>query len=88
MVIKYNTVTETVTAIQFTFDVLKDVYTFLSMKDINYSIKNRTLSGIVTGLNGEKLSVQKNDFIVKDSGGNITIWKPIDFNKKFTKVES
>ena len=85
---KYNSVVETVTAIQFTFDVLKNVYTFLNMNDINYSVKSRTLSGIVTGLNGEKLSVQKNDFIVKDSGGNITIWKPADFNKKFTKVES
>lgn len=84
---KYNTVVETVTAIQFTFDVLKDVYMFLGMNDVNYSVKNRTLSGIVTGSNSEKLSVQKNDFIVKDSAGNITIWKPDEFNKKFTKVE-
>lgn len=83
---KYNSVVETVTAIQFTFDVLKEVYMFLDMKDVNYSVKSRVLSGIVTGSNGEKLSVQKNDFIVKDSARNITIWKPDEFNKKFTKV--
>lgn len=83
---KYNSVVETVTAIQFNFDVLKDVYMFLDMKDVNYSVKSRVLSGIVTGSNSEKLSVQKNDFIVKDSAGNITIWKPAEFNKKFTKV--
>lgn len=83
---KYNSVVETVTAIQFNFDVLKDVYLFLGMNDVNYSVKSRTLTGIVTGSNSEKLSVQKNDFIVKDSAGNITIWKPDEFNKKFTKV--
>ena len=84
---KYNTVVETVTAIQFTFDALKDIYMFLGMNDATYSIKNRTLSGIVTGSNGEKLSVQKNDYIVKDSAGNISIWKPEEFNKKFTEVK-
>ena len=87
MATKYNTVVETVEAIQFIFDVLKDVYLFLDMKDVTYSVKNRTLSGIVTGSNGEKLSVQKNDFIVKDSAGNISIWKPDEFNKKFTLVK-
>jgi len=85
---KYNSVVETVTAIQFTFDALKNIYMFLGMNDVTYSVKNRTLSGIVTGANGEKLSVQKTDFIVKDSSGNIAIWKVDEFNKKFVKVES
>ncbi len=84
---KYNTVTETVTAIQFTFDNLKPIYLWLGYTDVTYFVKNRTLSGIVTGKNDEKLSVQKNNYIVKDSSGNITIWIADDFNKKFVKVE-
>ena len=84
---KYNTVTETVTTIQFTFDNLKPIYLWLGYTDVTYFVKNRTLSGIVTGKNNEKLSVQKNNYIVKDSSGNITIWSADDFNKKFVKVE-
>lgn len=87
MATKFNTVTETVTAIQFTFDVLKDIYLFLDMRDVNYAVKNRTLTGTVTDLNGVKLVVNKTDWIVKDSSGNVTIWKDADFNKKFVEVK-
>lgn len=83
---KYNSVVKTVTAIQFTFDTLKEIYMFLSMNDVTYSVKSRAISGIVTGSNGEKLSVQKNDYVVKDSDGNITIWQPSEFEKNFVKV--
>lgn len=85
---KYNSVVETVTAIQFNFDVLKDLYMFLGMTDVTYSVKNRNLSGVITGSNNEKLSVQKNDFVVKDSQGIISVWKPDDFNKKYKIVEA
>lgn len=85
---KYNTVTETVTALQFTFDNLKPIYLWLGYADVTYSVKNRTLSGIVTGANDEKLSVRKNDYVVKDSSGNISVWTADDFDKKFTKVKS
>ena len=87
MVTKFNTVTETVTAIQFTFDVLKDIYLFLDMRDVSYSVKNRTLTGMVTDSNGIKLAVNKTDWIVKDSSGNVTIWKDADFEKKFVEVK-
>ena len=82
---KYKTITKNVQAIQFNFDELKSIYLFLDYRDVTYSIKNRTLSGIVTGRDGEKLSVAKNDYIVKDSEKKITIWKPEDFNKEFVK---
>ena len=83
---KYNSVTKTVEAIEFTFDTLKDIYMFLGMKDVTYSIKDRKLSGIVTGKNGEKLAVQKLDFVVKDSDGNISVWKPDEFAKNYKKA--
>lgn len=45
MATKYNTVTETVTAEQFTFDTVKAVYSFLDYRDISFSVRERTLSG-------------------------------------------
>ena len=83
---KYKTVQKEVRAIQYTFDVLKDVYLFLGMKDVTFSVKDRTLGAIVTGTNGEKLSVNKNDYIVKDSDGIIAVWRPEDFKKEFIAV--
>lgn len=88
MVGKYNTVTKTVTAIQFTFDVLKDIYSFLGYADVTYSVKNRALMGVITDPDGIKLSVNKNDFIVKDLSGRISIWKAEDFKKEFTEVKT
>lgn len=88
MATKYNTVTETVEAMKFIFDNLKPIYLWLGYADVSYYVKNRTLSGIVTGANGEKLSVQKNNYIVKDSLGNITIWVDDEFKKHFTEVKT
>ena len=88
MVCEYNTVTKTVTAIQFTFDVLKDIYSFLNYADVTYSVKNRTLTGVITDPDGIKLSVNKNDFIVKDSSGKISVWKEENFKKEFTEVKT
>lgn len=87
MATKYNTVTKTVEAIQFTFDTLKEIYSFLEYRDVAYYVKNRTLSGMVTGKDGEKLSVQKNDYVVKDSNKVISVWKPDDFKKEFIEVK-
>lgn len=86
MATKYNTVQETVQAIQFSFDTLKDIYLFLEYRDVTYSVKNRVISGVVTNKDGTKLQVQKTDFVVKDSNGNITIWNEADFKKHFTEV--
>ena len=88
MATKYNTVTETVTAIQFTFDNLKEVYSFLGYADCTFTIKSRTLSGVLTDQNGNKLSVQKNNYVVKDANGVITIWASEDFKKHFTEVST
>lgn len=84
----YNSVIKTVQAIQFSFDTLKEIYEFLKFGDVIYSVKNRTLSGIVTSLDGTKLNVNKNDFVVKDNNGNVSVWKPDDFNKEFIEVKS
>lgn len=84
---KYKTVQKNVTAIQFTFDVLKDIYLFLNYGDVVYSVKSRTLSGVVTGKDGVKLNVNKTDWIVKESDGTITVWKDDEFKKEFVKSE-
>ena len=88
MVMKYNTVVESVQAIQFTFDNLKDIYTFLEFRDCTFSIKSRILSGIITDKNGTKLSVAKEDFVVKNSSGQISIWTATEFNKKFVEANA
>lgn len=88
MAIKYNTVTETVTAIQFTFDNVKEIYIWLGMKDVSFSVKNRTLSGIITNNDGTKLQVQKDNYIVKDSKNDITIWSAEEFKKHFIEVSA
>lgn len=84
----YNSVVKTVQAIQFSFDTLKEIYEFLKFADVTYSVKSRTLTGIVTGKDGVKLNVNKNDYIVKDSDGNVTVWKYNEFNKEFVEVEN
>ncbi len=88
MATKYNTITETVTAIQFLFDNAKEIYIFLGMKDFSMYVKNRILSGTITGSNEEKLQVQKNDYVVKDSNGNISVWTETEFKKHFTEVQT
>lgn len=84
---KYKTVQKNVTAIQFTFDVLKDIYSFLNYGDVVYSVKSRTLSGIVTGKDGVKLNVNKTDWVVKESDGTVSVWKDDEFKKEFVKSE-
>ena len=84
---KYRTVQKNVTAIQFTFDVLKDIYLFLNYGDVVFSVKSRTLSGIIMGKDNAKLNVNKTDWIVKESDGTITIWKDDEFKKEFVKSE-
>lgn len=88
MVTKYNSVIHTVDAIMFSFETLKEIYEFLKFADVSYSVKNRTLYGIITGKDGVKLNVNKNDYVVRDSDGNITIWKYNDFNKEFVEVKN
>ena len=84
---KYKTVQKSVTAIQYTFDTQKDVYLFLGMKDISFFVKNRTLTAIITGSDGEKINVNKTDWIVKGSDGTISVWTNDDFSKNFEKAE-
>lgn len=81
----YKTKQQSVTAMQFTFDVVKDIYIWLGMKDYTVNVKSRTLSGIITGSNDERLVVQKNNWIVKDSSGNVSIYTADDFSKNFVK---
>lgn len=86
MATKYNTITKSVTAIQFTFDVLKELYLFLSYKDIQFTVKDRTLGGIITLNDGSKKAIDKNDYIVKYSDGTIETYKPDEFKKIFVEV--
>ena len=88
MATKYKTVTETVTAVQFTFDTVKEVYSFLEYRDINFSVKERTLSGVITGKDDVKIPVRKNNYIVKDSNGVITVWNPDEFKKRYVEEKS
>lgn len=84
---KYKTVQQDVTAIQYTFDNLKEIYMWLGMNDVTYYVKSRVLSGVVTGKDGVKLNVQKEDYIVKQKDGTVLIVKPDVFAKEYVKVE-
>lgn len=84
---KYNSVVETVTAIQFLFDNLKEIYMFCDMKDFSMNVKNRNLSGIITGTNDEKIPVNKSDYVIKDSKNQIFVMKESDFNKKYVPIK-
>ena len=83
---KYNTIVKSVTAVQFTFDALKELYKFLNMKDIQFSIKNRILSGVITLPDESKRAINKNDYIVKYSDGTIEVYSPDEFNKIFVET--
>lgn len=83
---KYKTVQQDVTAIQYTFDNLKEIYMWLGMNDVTYYVKSRVLSGVVTGKDGVKLNVQKEDYIVKQKDGTVLIVKPDVFAKEYVKV--
>lgn len=84
---KYKTVQQDVTAIQYTFDNLKEIYMWLGMNDVTYYVKSRVLSGVVTGKGGVKLNVQKEDYIVKQKDGTVLIVKPDVFAKEYVKAE-
>lgn len=83
---KYKTKAENVTAIQFIFDVLKELYEFLNYRDITYNIKNRILSGVITLPDESKRAINKNDYIVKYSDGTIEVYSPEEFNKNFVEA--
>ena len=83
---KYKTKVENVTAIQFVFDVLKELYEFLNYRDITYNIKNRILSGVITLPDESKRAINKNDYIVKHSDGTIEVYSPEEFNKNFVEA--
>lgn len=83
---KYKTKVENVTAIQFIFDVLKELYEFLNYRDITYNIKNRVLSGVITLPDESKRAINKNDYIVKCSDGTIEVYSPEEFNKNFVEA--
>ncbi len=83
---KYKTKVENVTAIQFIFDVLKELYEFLNYRDITYNIKNRILSGVITLPDESKRAINKNDYIVKYSDGTIEVYSPEEFNKNFVEA--
>ena len=85
---EYTTVVETVRAIQFLFDTITTTYLFLGQKDMTVTVRNKSLSAIITGTNEEKLPVNKTDYIVRDSKGVISVWKSNDFQRKFVPVES
>lgn len=84
---KYNSKIHTVDALEFNFDTLKDVYLFLGFRDVTYSVKDRNISGVVTDQDGNKLHVNKGDFIVKDDNDKISIWKNKEFKQEFTLKE-
>lgn len=88
MATKYNTIVKSVTAIQFSFDVLKELYMFLNYKDVTYQITNRVISGIITMSDDTKRRVEKHDYVVKYSDGTVEIYKPEEFKKLFVEASS
>lgn len=88
MATKYNTIVKSVTAIQFSFDVLKELYLFLGYKDVTYQITNRVISGIITLNDDSKRRVEKNDYVVKYSDGTVEVYKPEEFKKLFVELTS
>lgn len=82
----YNSKVHKVSAVQFSFDTLKEIYEFLNFNDVNYLVKSRTLSAIITDDDGVKLNVNKNDFVVRDENRKISIWKENEFNKEFVEI--
>jgi hypothetical protein len=88
MAAKYESIVETVEAIQFVFDTLKDIYMFIGMKDVTYSIKNRVLSGRITDSNDLQVPIAKEDYVVKNSKGGIFVMSKSEFEKKYKIKES
>lgn len=85
---QYESVVETVTAIQFVFDTLKDIYMFIGMKDVSYNIKDRILSGRITDSNNIQVPIAKEDYVVKNSKGGIFVMNKSEFEKKYKLKET
>jgi hypothetical protein len=81
----YQSKRKNVSAIQFTFDNLKLIYSGLKYRDVNYYIQNRVISGIITDPNGKKLNVAKNDMIVVREDNSVIVMKPAEFEAEFEK---
>lgn len=84
----YNTVTKSVTAIQFVRTAIGDVYEFNENRDMSISFKNDKFSGYITDNKGQVLSLVGKDFIIKDSDGNITIMNATAFAETYEEVEN
>lgn len=88
MATKYESIVETVEAIQFLFDNLKDIYFFIGFKDVTYSIKNRVLSGRITNDKNLQIPIAKEDYVVKKENGEILVMNKAEFSEKYKIKES
>lgn len=75
----YNTITKSVTAIQFVRNAIGDIYEFNDNRDMSVSFKNDKFSGWITDTKGQVLSLTGKDYIIKDSDGNITVMDTATF---------
>lgn len=71
------------TAIQFVRTSISEIYEFNEMRDMTVSFKNDKFSGSLMDGTGKMIPLIGKDWLVKDSEGHITVYKPEDFEKTF-----
>ena len=84
----YNTITKSVTAIQFVRAAIGDVYEFNDNRDMSVSFKNDKFSGYITDNKGQVLSLTGKDYVIKDSDENITVMDATTFASTYVGVEN
>lgn len=82
----YNTITKTVTAIQFVRNAIGDVYEFNENRDMSVSFKNDKFSGTIVTDKGVVVSLMGKDYIIKDTDGAITTMDPETFATTYEEV--
>lgn len=82
----YNTITKTVTAIQFVRNAIGDVYEFNENRDMSVSFKNDKFSGTIVTDKGVVVSLTGKDYIIKDTDGAITTMDPETFAVTYEEV--
>lgn len=82
----YNTITKTVTAIQFVRNAIGDVYEFNENRDMSVSFKNDKFSGTIVTDKGVVVSLMGKDYIIKDTDGAITTMDPETFAATYEEV--
>lgn len=82
---RYETIPHEVEALQLSFMTLGEVSSFTGASNYTMALKNGVINLIIT-VNGVKMLVIQDDYIVKD-GGEILIVKKKDFEANYRELE-